>query len=112
MGATVSLSGKQTVGEREAYVVIFDPTSGSAVQHYIDAETYVPLRMVVKVDVPQLGREMEQTTDFLDYREIDGIKLPFRAKATSSVQNYTIVVTKVEHNVRIDETLFSKPVTP
>ena len=112
MGATVSLSGKQTVGEREAHVVIFDPASGSAVRHYIDAETYLPLRMVVNIDVPQLGQEVEQTTDFLDYREIDGIKLPFRAKATSSVQNFTVVVTKVEHNVRIDETLFSKPVTP
>jgi hypothetical protein len=112
IGATVSLSGKEKVGDRETYVVIFDPASGPVVRHYIDAETYLPLRVVVKVDIPQLGQEVDQTTDLLDYREIDGIKLPFRAKATSSVQNYTIVVTKVEHNVRIDETLFSKPVTP
>ena len=67
---------------------------------------------MVKVDVPQLGREVEQTTEFLDYREVDGIKLPFRVVATSSVQNYTITITKVEHNVRVDESLFSKPATP
>lgn len=64
----------------------------------------------VKVEVPQLGQEVEQTTEFLDYREVDGIKLPFRLVATSSVQNYTVTFTKVEHNVRIDETLFSKPI--
>jgi hypothetical protein len=66
----------------------------------------------VKVDVPQLGQEVEQTTEFLDYREVDGIKLPFRLTATSEVQNYTITITKVEHNVRVDEALFSKPATP
>lgn len=112
MGTTAQLSGKEKVGEREAYVVIFDPTSGSAVRQYIDAETYLPVKVVMKVDVPQLGQEVEQTIEFLDYREVDGIKIPFRSTATSSVQNYTVTITKVEHNVRIDETLFSKPATP
>ena len=60
--------------------------------------------------LPQLGREVEQTTEFLDYREVDGVKLPFQLKSTSSVQNYTIEITKVEHNVPVDEALFSKPV--
>jgi zinc protease len=112
MGVTAQVSGKERVGEREAYVVIFEPPSGSVVRQYIDAETYLPIKVVVKVDVPQLGQEVEQTTEFLDYREVDGIKLPFRLMATSAVQNYTITITKVEHNVRVDEALFSKPATP
>jgi zinc protease len=112
MGVTAQVSGKERVGEREAYVVIFEPPSGSVVRQYIDAETYLPIKVVVKVDVPQLGQEVEQTTEFLDYREVDGIKLPFRLMATSAVQNYTITITKVEHNVRVDEALFSKPGTP
>jgi hypothetical protein len=112
MGVTAQVSGKEKVGEREAYLVIFDPTSGHVVRQYVDAETYLPIAMVVKVDVPQLGREVELMTEFLDYREVDGIKLPFRLKVTSPVQNYTITITKMEHNVRIDETLFSKPATP
>ena len=112
MGASVQLSGKEKVGEREAYLLIFDPTSGSVLRQYVDAETYLPIKTVMKIDVPQLGQEVEQTIEFLDFREVDGIKLPFRLKATSSVQNYTIVITKVEHNVRIDDTLFSKPATP
>ena len=112
MGVATQLSGKEKVGAREAFVVIFEPTSGSVVRQYIDAETYLPTKAVVKVDVPQLGQEVEQTIEFLDYRDVDGIKLPFQLKATSAVQNYTIVITKVEHNVRIDETLFSKPAAP
>ena len=112
MVATARLDGREKVGEREAYLVIFEPTSGSVVRQYVDAETYLPIKMVVKLDVPQLGREVEQTTEFLDYRTVDGVKLPFRLVATSAVQNYTVTITKVEHNLRIDETLFSKPATP
>jgi hypothetical protein len=70
------------------------------------------MKVVMKIDVPQVGREVEQTTEFLDYREVDGIKLPFRVTSTSSIQNFTITVTKVEHNLRIDDALFTKPATP
>lgn len=111
-GTSAKLSGKEKIGEREAYLLIFEPTSGSVVRQYVDAETYLPVKTIVKLDVPQLGTEMEQTTDYSDYREVDGVKLPFRLKATSAVQNYTITITKVEHNVQVDETLFSKPGTP
>ena len=112
MGTAVRLSGKEKVGDREAYVVVFEPTSGSLVRQHIDAETYLPVKYAVKVDVPQIGQQMEQTTEFLDYREVDGIKMPFQLRATSSLQNYTITITKVEHNVAIDDALFSKPTTP
>ena len=40
---------------------------------------------------------------------VDGVKLPFRLQTTSSVQNFTITFTSVEHNVPIDPTLFVKP---
>jgi hypothetical protein len=61
------------------------------------------------VEVPQVGGEIEQTTEFLDYKEIDGIKLPFRLRSSSTIQNFTITVTKVEHNVKVDEALFPSP---
>ena len=109
MGTTVQLSGKEKVGERDAYVLTFDPTSGSVVRNYIDAETYLPLRSVMKINVPQIGQDVEQTTEFLDYREVDGIKMAFRVEARSTIQNVTIVATKVEHNVSVDDTLFFKP---
>ena len=108
-GMTARLSGREKVGDRDAYVLNLEPTAGSIVRQYIDAETNLVIRTVVKVDVPQLGREVEQTTDYSDYRDVDGLKIPFRFAATSSIQNYTITVTKVEHNVTVDEKLFAKP---
>ncbi len=109
MGATMKLEGKEKIGTRDVYVMIFEPASGSVVRQYIDAETYLLTRMSVKVDVPQVGGELEQTTDFTDYRDVDGIKLPFQVKASSAVQSFAVTVSKVEHNVAVDETLFSKP---
>jgi len=108
LGATVELGGKDKVGEREAYVLIFKPKSGSVARQFIDTESYLPIRLVVKVDVPRFG-EVEQTTEFFDYREVDGVKVPFTIKATSAIQSSTITITKVEHNIKIDGALFSKP---
>ena len=108
IGTTLALSGKEKVGEGEAFVIVFTPKGGSPVRQYIDAKTFMPVKMVFKVEVPQLG-ELEQTTEFLEYKEVDGIKTPFRLKASSSVQSFTISLTNVQHNVEVDETLFSRP---
>ncbi len=107
-GATVELAGKEKVGEREAYVLILKPKSGPAVRQFVDAESYLPIKVMVKVDVPQAG-EIEQTNEFSDFRDIDGVKIPFAVKTTSPIQTFTITLTKVEHNTKIDEGLFSKP---
>jgi hypothetical protein len=109
LGIAVKLAGKEKVGDRDAYVLIFDPTSGSDVRQFIDAESYLPIKSVVRVEVPQLGGELEQSNEYLDYKEVDGVKLPFRIKSTSSVQNFNVTVTKVEHNITVDQSLFSKP---
>jgi len=107
-GTTVELAGKEKVGEREAYVLMIKPRSGSAVRQFIDTESLLPIKLVVKVEVPQAG-EVEQTSEFLDYRDVDGVKIAFTVKITSAVQTSTLTVTKVEHNTKIDEALFSKP---
>jgi hypothetical protein len=111
-GISVQLSGKEKVGDREAYVLVFDPATGPSNRQYIDAETYLPLRMSISIEVPQLGTKVDQTTDFLDYKEVDGVQIPFRLRASSSIQNFTITLASVEHNVKVDESLFVKPATP
>jgi outer membrane lipoprotein-sorting protein len=107
-GVTVELSGKEKVGEREAYVLILKPKSGPVSRQFVDTESYLPIKLVVKVDLPDVG-EVEQTTEFSDYRDVDGVKVAFKVKGTSAVQNFTLTLTKVEHNKKIDDALFSKP---
>ena len=108
-GTTVKLVGKDKVGARDVYVLTFEPTSGSTSRTFVDAETYLPIRSSSKVNIPQAGGDIEQTSDFSDYRVVDGMKVPFKISTSSSVQSYAISFTKVEHNTTIDEKQFSKP---
>ena len=66
------------------------------------------MKSVAKVTLPEVG-DVEQTTELSDFREVDGVQVPFQVKGSSSVQSFTISVSKVEHNAKIDETLFGKP---
>jgi outer membrane lipoprotein-sorting protein len=108
LGATVELGGKEKVGERDAYLLILKLKMGPALRQYVDAESYLPVRTVLTLTVPPVG-EIEQTSDLLDWRDVDGVKVPFQIKSSSSVQTLSIDVTKVEHNQPIDQALFSKP---
>ena len=107
-GTSVTLSGKEKAGDRDAYVLVFEPSVGSPVRTYIDAETYLPIMTRVKTNLPQVG-ELEQTSRTSDYRDVDGVKIPFKVEVSSAVQSLTIIITKVEHNIPIDDKLFVKP---
>ena len=108
MGATVTLTGREKLGTRDAFVLVFTPTAGSAVKQFIDAENYLPVRTMITAEVPQVG-SIEQTADASDFRDVDGVKIPFKVQVSSSVQSFTITFSKIEHNVAIDDKVFSKP---
>jgi hypothetical protein len=107
-GATVELGGKEKVGDRDAYLLTLRPKTGPATRRYIDAESYLEVRTISTVEAPQVG-EFEQTMDFLDQRDVDGLKIPFQVRGTSNFQTFTVNITKVEHGLTIDQSLFSKP---
>jgi len=108
-GFTATLEGKEKIGTGEAYVVVLQPKAGSTVRHCIDAETLLPIRFVLSVNVPELNADVEQTTDLSAYKDVDGVKLAFKLISSSSVQSFTVDVSKVEHNVPVDDKVFVKP---
>ena len=63
---------------------------------------------MAKITTPQTG-EIEQTADASDFRDVDGVKVPFSLRLTSSMQSVTMTFTKAENNVAIDDKLFVKP---
>jgi hypothetical protein len=97
------------VGDVDGIALTITPKSGPATKLVLDAKTYLPMRTVTTVDVPEAGGKIEQTSDLSDYREVDGVKVPFHVKTSSSIQNFIVNVTKVEHNTTIDPALFAKP---
>lgn len=109
VGFSVKLEGKEKRGDGEAYVLVFEPAKGSTIRQFVDAKTMLPSGYSITVNVPQAGGDVEQTTTLDDYREVDGIKVPFKLSSTSSVQSFTVTLEKVTHNIEVDEKLFVKP---
>ena len=55
-----------------------------------------------------------EQVDYEDYRDVDGLKLPFTIRVTSidSFYNSTRTFTEIKLNVPIDESKFNKPPAP
>ena len=107
-GIALTLAGREKVGDRDAHVLTLQFRSGPPVRQYFDAQTFLLLKIVASAETPQ-GDPVEQTTEFADYRDVDGFRIPFQVKTTSPAQNLTVTLTKVAHNVKVDESLFEKP---
>lgn len=108
--ATLAVKGREAVNGREAWVLEGTPADGSPVQMYFDAENGLLAR--------QSGtRATEQGPVVVDvypedYREVDGIKQPFRIRQVTAMYTAVITITEIRHNQPIDDAVFRKPGTP
>jgi hypothetical protein len=108
MGTTVKLIGKEKVGDRDAFLLTFEPSAGSIARQFVDAETFLPVQTIIKTNLPQVG-DVEQTAITSDFREVDGVKVPFKVQVTSPVTGFTMTFSKIANNVAVDEKSFMKP---
>jgi len=108
-GSTAVLGNKEKVGASEAYVIQFTPKAGPRTRLFIDAQSFMLVKTVVTVTVPQLGGPIDQAVEFSDFRDVDGFKIPYLTKSSNPVQTVTAIMTDVKHNVDIDDSSFSKP---
>ena len=83
------------------------PTARPPLRLYFDQENGLLLRLIRYAETP-LGRNPTQI-DYGDYRENDGVKVPYRWTLTRPNGSFTIRIDKVEQNVPIDEKLFVPP---
>ena len=107
-GAKLALAGKEKLGDRDVYALTLTPASGSPLRLFVDVESYLVTKAVITTEIPEMG-PLEQSTEFSDYRDVDGVKVPFHVKGTSAVQTFTVNLTKVEQNTTIDPAVFTKP---
>jgi outer membrane lipoprotein-sorting protein len=105
-GAKLEVLPKEQVAGKDAIVLLVTPKTGPVIKILFDAQTYLVVRTVTKISSPEAG-ELEQTSDPTDYRTVDGVKVPFVVTNTNALQTITIKLDKVEHNVPIDDAIFS-----
>jgi zinc protease len=107
LGVTPTVEASQQVNGKPAHVVLFTPKTGPAERMFFDAATFLIVRTSSTVTDGQ-GARVDQVADLSDYRVVDGVKVPFVLAQTSGEQAVTITLTKVEHNVTLDDSRFVK----
>ncbi len=103
----MTLKGTQKMGTRNAHVVEADPGDGTLRRMYFDAETGLLVRNEIERDSPE-GRST-QDTELEDYKEVDGVKLPFIVRQSNPNLSFVVKISEVRHNVSIDDAKFAKP---
>ena len=98
----------EKIGDREVYLVVGTNEGKPPVRLYFDArDPGCCVRMIRYTETP-LGRNPSQV-DFADYRDADGVKIPYRWTLARPGQRFTIQVTEVKQNVPVDDSQFAMP---
>jgi photosynthetic reaction center cytochrome c subunit len=98
------------IGDQSVYTLICTRQGQPPVRLYFDQSSGLLLRQVRYTDTP-IGRNPTQI-DYADYRELDGVKVPFRWTLARVNGRFTIQIGKAEQNVSIDDAKFAKPAAP
>ena len=103
-GSELEFVGQETLGTRKVNHLKLT-SKEHRVQHlYLDAETNLEVKIVGETQMGPLENELS------DYREIQGLKLPFTMKTLSAGTVIgQIIVDSVELNPRIDDAIFKMP---
>jgi hypothetical protein len=104
---SMKTTGRSKVGDREVYVVEGAHGGNDPDKLYFDTQTGLLLRMDGVVEGPQ-GRVNSEST-FDDYREVDGVKVPFSARTVLGPVTIITRVEEVKHDAPLDDKIFAKP---
>lgn len=105
---TVAVKRIAKVGDEEAYAVEFEPEKGTKFTEYYSTKTFLMLKREGVIPSSTSPQSLPYTITFSDYREVDGVKLPFKqVNNTSANGDVVTIVTSVKHNVPIDDKLFA-----
>jgi photosynthetic reaction center cytochrome c subunit len=97
----------ETVAGAECEILNGTAPGRPAVRLYFDQSSGLLLRMVRYADTP-MGRNPTQI-DYADYRDANGVKIPFRWTLSRPNGRFTIQIADVKSNAPVDEGKFAKP---
>jgi photosynthetic reaction center cytochrome c subunit len=99
--------GTEKIGDQDAYRVIAFRKGGGRVMFYFDTQSGLLLRVSQRIESP-LG-SLPQDTDYSDYREVNGVKVPFMVTVVH-VQGATVYKwDQIQANVPVEDSRFDRP---
>jgi zinc protease len=106
----MEIAGSEKVGDKDAWHVVATPVEGAPEHWYIDKATSLLIRSKMELEGP-MGK-LEIVTDMQDYREVEGVKLPWTVKQQAGPVEVVLKFEDVKVNVPLDDAMFRKPATP
>ncbi|HET9326973.1 MAG TPA: outer membrane lipoprotein-sorting protein [Candidatus Eisenbacteria bacterium] len=108
-GHKVELVGKEQVEGADAYKLKLTMKSGKTRNIYLDADTYLEIKMEAKRTVR--GNEVDGETTYGDYKEENGLMLPHTIETgvKGAPQKQKLVLEKFEINNDLPDSLFAMP---
>jgi hypothetical protein len=100
----------EMIGDHEVYVISCLNDGELAAKFYFDEHSGLLLRMLRFVNSP-LGLNPTQI-DYGDYREQDGVKMPFLETVSRPNSRFTIQIDEAKYNVPTDDARFARPTDP
>jgi photosynthetic reaction center cytochrome c subunit len=100
----------EPIAGRPTYLVTAKAQGKPTLNLYFDQQNGLLLRLIRFAETP-LGRNPTQI-DYSDYRDADGVKIPFRWTLVRPGGAFTIQVESVQQNLPVDEKLFVMPEPP
>ncbi len=109
--ARMRVVGKEKINNREAYMLAGRTVDNRIERLYFDAQTGLLLRRVAYTET-MVGM-IPEATDYEDYREVNGVKIPFtrRSAQLDGFEASVLKYTEVKFNVPIDDAKFNLPAT-
>jgi hypothetical protein len=108
MFSEMRMRGAEKIGDHEAYVVVGRREGKPPIRLYFDKQSGLLVRLVRFGDTA-LGLLPTQI-DYADYRDTNGVKIPYRWTLARPSGRFTIQVSDVKQNIPVDEAKFAPPV--
>ncbi len=110
MFSKMQVRGPEKIGDKDTYEVVGQRDGETPLRMYFDQQSGLLLRLVRFGDTA-LGWLPTQI-DYADYRENDGVKVPYRWTLARPSGLFTIQVRELKQNVPVDDAKFVKPASP
>lgn len=103
------LAGTEKIGDHDTYITARTLDDGRIERLFFDQQTGLLLRKVLITNT--LLAPIPEQIDFDDYREVDGVKLPFiiRLSNVDTFFSSTRRITEIKHNIPLDDAIFNMP---
>ena len=105
-GHQAQLEGKDSVGHALCHKVVLTLKSGAKETFYFDATSFLLIQKTAVSKNVELGGALLNTR-FSDYRDVNGIKVPFRSESETGGQTIlTVVVDRVVIDAPVEDAAF------